>query len=96
MSNPHMHARLKEIDTKDKLLVYWGTGKKYESCGILRENGFSNIYHMVDDIEAWGCWISQGLMTAAIRARTDEKRRRFLDAVSTLYQPENENTDKKT
>jgi rhodanese-related sulfurtransferase len=47
-------GRLGELDKRDELLVYCRIGNRSRrATGILRDNGFTKIYHMVGGIEGW-------------------------------------------
>jgi len=49
-----LEGRLGELDKGDELLVYCRIGNRSRrATGILRENGFSKIFHMVGGIEGW-------------------------------------------
>lgn len=49
-----LEGRLGELDKRDELLVYCRIGNRStRATGILRDNGFSKIYHMVAGIEGW-------------------------------------------
>jgi rhodanese-related sulfurtransferase len=54
-----IEVRLGELDKENELLVYCRTGNRStRAVGILRDNGFSKIYHMTDGITSWktaGC-----------------------------------------
>jgi rhodanese-related sulfurtransferase len=46
--------RLEELSKDDELLVYCRTGNRSSSAvSLLRDNGFTKIYHMKDGITAW-------------------------------------------
>jgi rhodanese-related sulfurtransferase len=50
-----LSMRLSELNQKDELLVYCRTGNRSTTAvGILRENGYDQIYHMNGGIVAWG------------------------------------------
>jgi len=47
-------ARLDELSRDDELLVYCRTGNRSSSAvSLLRDNGFTKIYHLKDGITAW-------------------------------------------
>jgi rhodanese-related sulfurtransferase len=49
-----LEGRLGELDKGDELLVYCRIGNRSRrATGILRDNGFTKIYHMVGGIEGW-------------------------------------------
>ena len=49
-----LSGRLSELNQDDELLVYCRTGNRSTTAvGILRENGYDQIYHMDDGIVAW-------------------------------------------
>lgn len=50
----NLEQRIGELDDKDEMLVYCRTGNRSaRAMGILRDNGFTKLYHMVDGIEGW-------------------------------------------
>ena len=49
-----LSGRLSELNPDDELLVYCRTGNRSTTAvGILRENGYDQIYHMDGGIVAW-------------------------------------------
>jgi rhodanese-related sulfurtransferase len=47
-------TRLEELSRDDELLVYCRTGNRSSSAvSLLRDNGFTKIYHLRDGITAW-------------------------------------------
>lgn len=47
-------TRLEELSRDDELLVYCRTGNRSSSAvSLLRDNGFTKIYHLKDGITAW-------------------------------------------
>ena len=49
-----LSGRLSELNPDDELLVYCRTGNRSTTAvGILRENGYDQIYHMDGGIAAW-------------------------------------------
>ena len=58
-----LSGRLSELNKDDELLVYCRTGNRSTTAvGILRENGYDQIYHMYGGIVAWN---SAGLPTVS-------------------------------
>jgi len=49
-----LSSHLSELNKNDELLVYCRTGNRSTTAvGILRENGYDQIYHMDGGITAW-------------------------------------------
>jgi len=49
-----LEQRIGELDDKDEILVYCRIGNRStRAIGILRDNDFTKLYHMVDGMEGW-------------------------------------------